>query len=289
MSHPKIVTGQSSPVLVVGMHRSGTRLLAEVLDRLGIFMGADQQADGESVTFMLLNEAILHQCGAFWSEPMAAHFVLAEPETVSQLAWGTATMLDRQKANYLGLSSGAVSSDPDETRRFGWKDPRNTFTLPVWRHLFPDLKVIHIVRHGVDVAVSLARRHSEALQVATGKTVPGALTVIRDQTLAILSSRRGWTLSEALTMWEQYVEKARLESAELGENVLEICFEELLEQPGRVIADVAKFCDVPDVIEGTAFLERVNSIRAYAYRQKPELVEFAESERAVLAQYGYSP
>ena len=69
-----------SPLVVIGMHRSGTRLLVEVLDKLGVFMGADRQADSESVTFMLINEAILHQCGAFWSEPMSAHFVLAQPD-----------------------------------------------------------------------------------------------------------------------------------------------------------------------------------------------------------------
>ena len=87
------------------------------------------------------------------------------------------------------------------------------------------------MRHGVDVAASLARRHSEALRAATGELVPSALTVIRDHALGVLSSRRGWTLAEALTMWEQYVEKARQESAALGERALEIRYEDLLTQP----------------------------------------------------------
>jgi hypothetical protein len=90
-------------------------------------------------------------------------------------------------------------------------------------------------------------------------------------------------------MWEQYVEKARLESAELGDKVLEISFERLLEQPSRVIAEVARFCDVPDRISGGAVLERLDPTRAYAYRRSPELIEFAESQRAVLERYGYSP
>ena len=64
---------KASPIVVIGMHRSGTRLLVEILDKLGVFMGADVQADSESVAFMLINEGILHQCGAFWSEPMSAH------------------------------------------------------------------------------------------------------------------------------------------------------------------------------------------------------------------------
>ena len=116
---------------------------------------------------------------------------------------------------------------------FGWKDPRNTFTLPVWKQVFPNLRTLHIVRHGVDVAASLARRHAKALRAATGESVPSALTVIRDHALGVLSSRRGWTLAEALTMWEQYVEKARQESAALGERALEVRYEDLLLEPER--------------------------------------------------------
>ena len=46
-------------------------------------------------------------------------------------------------------------------------------------------------------------------------------------------------------MWEQYVEKARQESAALGERALEVRYEDLLTQPERVIPAVAKFCRVP--------------------------------------------
>jgi len=46
---------ESSPIVVIGMHRSGTRVIVDVLDKLGVFMGADRQGDGESVTFMQIN------------------------------------------------------------------------------------------------------------------------------------------------------------------------------------------------------------------------------------------
>jgi hypothetical protein len=194
---------QASPIVVIGMHRSGTRLLVEVLDRLGVFMGADRQGDSESAAFMLINEGILHQCGAFWSEPMSAHFVLSEPAAVEQFAASAREALKRQLDQYAGPSRWHRETGPGELPVFGWKDPRNTFTLAVWKQVFPNLRAIHIVRHGVDVAASLARRHAEALRAATGEPVPSALTVIRDNALGVLSSRRGWTLAEALTMWEQ--------------------------------------------------------------------------------------
>lgn len=279
----------ASPLIVVGMHRSGTRLLAEILDRLGVFMGADRQADSESVTFMSINEGILHQCGAFWSEPMSAHFVLAQPEFVEQLAASARATLVAQLGQYQGRSGWRPGSAPEETPPFGWKDPRNTFTLPVWRQVFPKSRTIHIVRHGVDVAASLARRHAEALRAATGESVPSALTVIRDHAFGVLSSRRGWTLAEALTMWEQYVEKARLESAALGEDALEIRFEDLLRQPDQVISAIARFCGRTVPAEHGTLLELIESSRAFAYRRDPELRAFAESVSDILGRYGYAP
>jgi hypothetical protein len=280
---------QASPILVIGMHRSGTRLLVELLDKLGVFMGADRQADSESVAFMLINERILQHCGAFWSEPMSAHFILAEPEAAKQFAASAREMLAARLDQYVGPSRWHLQASGKELPPFGWKDPRNTFTLPVWQCVFPNLRTIHIVRHGVDAAASLARRHGAALRAATGAPVPSALTVIRDHALGILSSRRGWTLAEALTMWEQYVEKGREESAILGERALEVRYEDLLMQPDRVIPVLAKFCRVPAPAEHAGLLEGLEPGRAFAFRRNPELVAFAGSVREVLARYGYAP
>jgi hypothetical protein len=280
---------QASPIVVIGMHRSGTRLLVEMLDRLGVFMGADRQGDSESVAFMLINEGILHQCGAFWSEPMAAHFVLSQPDAAEQLAASARDALARQLDNYVGASGWHLEREPKQLQAFGWKDPRNTFTLPVWRRVFPNLRAIHIVRHGVDVAASLARRHAEALRSATGGALPSALTVIRDHALGVLSSRRGWTLAEALTMWEQYVEKARLESAALGERALEVRYEDLLTRPELVIPAIAEFCGVAASAQHTAMLGGLEPGRAFAYRRDAELAAFAETAREALTRYGYAP
>ena len=279
---------QASPLAIIGMHRSGTRVLVEILDKLGVFMGADRQADAESVVFMLINEGILHQCGAFWSEPMSAHFVLEQPEAVEQCAASAREALGAQLEKYVGPSGWHLAPSPKAWPPFGWKDPRNTFTLPVWKQVFPNLKAIHIVRHGVDVAASLARRHAAALRAATGQAVPPALTVIRDHALGILSSRRGWTLAEALTMWEQYVEKARQESAALGERAFEIRYEDLLTQPQQVIAAVARFCGVAPPARYETLLNRLDAGRAFAFRRDPELVAFAGSAREILSRHGYS-
>lgn len=279
--------GQASPIVVIGMHRSGTRLVVDVLDKLGVFMGADRQGDGESVTFMMINEWLFHQCGAFWSEPMSAHFMLSQPEAVEALAASARQALGAQLDRYAGPTGWHREARAKEVPAFGWKDPRNTFTLPVWKQVFPNLRAIHIVRHGIDVAASLAQRHLQALLAATGGSAPSALAVIRDDALGILSSRRGWTLTEALTMWEQYLDKARLECAGLGQRAMEIRYEDLLSEPQRIIPIVAEFCGVAAPAE-PASVSNLERSRAFAFRRDPELVDFARSARDALARYGYA-
>ena len=278
----------AKPVLVVGMHRSGTRLIDRILDRLGVFMGADRQADGESVTFMQINETVFHQCGTFWSEPMPVHFVLSQPELLERMAEVVVQSLATQLRNYAGRADLDLARI-GELAPFGWKDPRNTFTLPVWQKIFPEARIIHVVRHGVDVAASLARRHGNALRNATGAAVPPALTVIQDHGLGVLSSRRGWTISEALTMWEQYVEKARLEAAQMGPRALEIRFEDLLERPQEFVPRIAQFCGValPDDLDSVT--GAIDAGRAYAFRQDAQLKQFAESAAAIIGRLGYEP
>lgn len=274
--------------MVIGMHRSGTRLVADILSALGVFMGADRQGDSESITFLRINEAIFHQCATFWSEPMPVHVLLAQPEHVRRIAGLVLETLAAKLPRYVGRSGWQPGATPEQTPAFGWKDPRTTFTLPVWRQVFPSLRAIHVVRHGVDAAASLARRHRQMCLSAGDGAVPSPLAVFQDRGLGVLSSRRGWTVTEAFTMWEQYVEKARLESAELGDRSFEIRFEELLDSPSRVIETLARFCGTERSAVDAELLARIESTRAFAFRRSPELAAFAESVSEILARYGYS-
>jgi hypothetical protein len=145
------------------------------------------------------------------------------------------------------------------------------------------------LRHGIDVAASLARRHGAALRESTGQMHPPALTVLQDHGLGVLSSRRGWNLMEAFTMWEQYVEKARANLADVGDRGIEVRFEDLLERPDELIETLAEFCGVPAPEQVEKSLEQLDSGRALAYRQEPALVRFAETVRDALGRHGYTP
>src|SRR3954447_12291065 len=57
------------PVILLGMHRSGTSLIARLLDELGLFQGAELQEDHESTYFLETNDQLMRRSGASWDNP----------------------------------------------------------------------------------------------------------------------------------------------------------------------------------------------------------------------------
>ena len=66
----------NNPIVVVGMHRSGTSLVSRLLDKSGVLMGKDLQEDHESEFFIGLNEWIYENAGADWARPAAVSELL---------------------------------------------------------------------------------------------------------------------------------------------------------------------------------------------------------------------
>jgi LPS sulfotransferase NodH len=65
-------TWKNDPVIVIGMHRSGTTMLAKVLNKLGIFMGENIEHNSESIPFLKLNEQIFTKYKIKWSNVIDA-------------------------------------------------------------------------------------------------------------------------------------------------------------------------------------------------------------------------
>ncbi len=96
-----------------------------------------------------INEQILHAFGGTWANP---------PELPQ--GWERSPALDGirdQARDSLTTLFGA------ENRRWAWKDPRASVTLPFWRELIGDMDYVLCVRNPADVAASLAKRDNEDL------------------------------------------------------------------------------------------------------------------------------
>ena len=127
-------------------------MLTRLLHACGLYLGPESelmpaQADNpegfwEHLGFVALNDELLNELGGAWDLPPKPDENFANPQ------------LDplRLKAQILieGFASASV---------WGWKDPRNSLTLPFWRDLLPGLKTLIIVRNPLEVAYSMRERN----------------------------------------------------------------------------------------------------------------------------------
>jgi hypothetical protein len=147
---------KSSPIIIVGMHRSGTTLLVEILERCGVFMGEKQTGNRESVFFQEINKEILDMMGANWR---CLDFLPGTTDLSSHFAWIRKKTRKQLEAELIPCHFGQeLLKSLKENFLWGWKDPRNSLLLPIWHDIFPNARVIHIYRNGCNVSLSLLAR-----------------------------------------------------------------------------------------------------------------------------------
>lgn len=277
------------PLVIAGMHRSGTSILTTVLDELGLFSGSKLDSNHEAIFFAHLNNWLLRQAGAAWDYPEPFHDFLTHDAMVGASALQLRHILTMPRAiEFMGLRQYLRLRDVAKLDRpWGWKDPRNTFTLPVWQRVFPDAKFLVIHRHGADVAASLAVRARRLCKEIAGNPVT--------------SSRWGWRLpvsnnsltrcldlDHSLALWETYSREADRHAAAMGANALIIKYEDFMADPVPVVTRVLAFAGMsatPTAVERAT--ARLIHEKAYRYRDDAPAAALAERHRDALAAFGY--
>jgi hypothetical protein len=290
----------NEPIVVIGMGRSGTKLLTDSLERLGAFMGVSQDMNDEALLFLHANIDLMRTEGARWDAPDAMGPALEDPARRAELAAMVEPRLMGFRAlSYLGWPRLArFRSVGNQTELWGWKDPRSTWTLPVWRELFPNLRAVHLLRHGVDVAASL-----RAVGRSLGMDEEARRTGVRLGTFRwrghrvkrpmrqgrwVEEAARFDTLQPGIELWSRTVDRARAQMSELGDRAIEVRFEDLAGDPEPAIRALGRLCGVEprrEQLDEAAGL--VDRSRSAAHERDPELREFAEQNAQLLARYGY--
>jgi hypothetical protein len=282
-----------SPLVIIGMHRSGTTMLARQLEALGVLMGQRKESNHESTLFLGIDTWLVEQCGAAWDNPQAIGYLLKNKEARALCAdYIRRYLLDTPRAiSYLGLQKYLRYRSPANLSvPWGWKSPLSAFTLPIWLDLFPDLKIIHIRRHGVDVANSLQHRGRIDATTSFDKSLYyrfPLLHTLRPKIGEFIRVRCD-TLEGGLSLWEEYVAEAHRHVDDLGKRALELKYETFLSQPEEVLRTAVRFCGLPSSDEDVKRVaSQVRKERAYAYRTIPELRAFADRVPERLSAYGY--
>lgn len=147
------------PVCITGMHRSGTSLVARLLNLCGVYLGDERKMIApnpdnpkgfwEYRPFAELNDKILKQLDASWNYP----------PLVMPTGWYDSPEFSLLKAEAKQLITTFAPYD-----LWGWKDPRTSLTLPFWQGLLPDLKVVICLRSPLEVAQSLKKREAGGIE-----------------------------------------------------------------------------------------------------------------------------
>ncbi len=281
------------PVIFIGMHRSGTSMLGRMLEELGVFFGASKDINNEALFFQELNEWLLGQCGGRWDYPTPFNqYFWRNQDVIKWTEVYLRNLLASPRAvQFLGVRrflSGGMRSLEEP---WGWKDPRSTFTLPIWLRVFPNAKVVSIERNGVDVAQSLRTRELAYLNGASAFYRKYRWTFfLHLRRSGFAHSPRCLALEDAFSLWEEYTAQADKMIAQLpAERVLALRYEKVLANPVKWLSETAAFCKLevePAQIERAA--RNIKADRAQAYQSDTDLARFAAAHATALSARGYA-
>ena len=290
ISIKKDLLEMNEPLIILGMHRSGTSMLTRVLRHQGIFLGHKIQGDDEALYFLKLNRWMLHMAGTDWDRPIPAIEMLEDPIHVERLADFVKTRMHGMRTyDYFGpkFLQSKMRIDSNLPFKWGFKDPRTSIMLPVWNQIFPKAKFLRIRRHGIDVAASLQTRymkHKPHLGNYRKLTKIGITLPLRNRTIDTIRCN---TIEGALGIWQEYENILDKYLADIDSNrQMTLKYEDYLNDISGHHNAISNFIGVnmntslPDDI-------KPDPSRAFAYKNKPELLTEAEKFSDILKAQGY--
>ena len=279
------------PLIIVGMHRSGTSMLTRILRHQGVFLGARIQGDDEALFFLKLNRWVLHMAGTEWDNPLPALKMIEDPANIDRLLPVLRERLSSiHSAEFLGKKYLAAGRSIDTKIPFPWgfKDPRSSLFLPVWLRIFPEARILRIQRHGLDVAESLRTRHRKLVASRSGhyqKLARAGLQLPHRH--RVTGAVRVGEIEGGVALWDEYETAIdRAWGAIADHRKMAIRYEDYLQDPAAHHREIGQFLDfaierpLPDDI-------RPDPSRAFAFRSKPELVAMEKGLAPALSRHGY--
>ena len=107
-----------SPVIILGMHRSGTTMITKMLENLGLFVGAEKEVNNEALFFWKINNWIFDLHTATPEKPYNLRYKNPACEKVIVESLEDFIQSDKRK-EYLGKHTSSFKSIKDINFPFG--------------------------------------------------------------------------------------------------------------------------------------------------------------------------
>ena len=161
---PKV---KATAIGVLGMHRSGTSLVTQVVSLLGAYIGEEDElflpkpdnpmGNCEHYSINILHDRILEALGRTWDTAFSL-----------PLNWHNSKDIAPLREELVGLIESRFAKQP----LWAWKDPRTSILLPLWKdvlaELYIELRCLLVYRNPLDVARSLKARDGFSREESLG-------------------------------------------------------------------------------------------------------------------------
>lgn len=263
-----------APVIIYNKSHSGSRLLARALQLQGVFLGAERNESEDALPILpVVEHCVLRfypDYSRLWEEGGAEIDALA---ALAGRAFG------RHLAGYL----------PSAGKPWGWKLSESLYALPFFAFLFPEAKVIHMLRDGRDVAWS----DHVAPELPFWRKIYFKTEHVAHWHGRPLSNRAYEAESHLFNAlhWLNSVEQGRAYGMMLGDRYREIRYESLC---ADCVGAVASLCSWLGIVGDDAalakFAEQVNSRAIGKHRAKPGRQKEAVARllEPALVSFGYA-
>ena len=186
MSEPTVVC-------VLGMHRSGTSLVARVLNLLGLDLGPAEHLMRPGAANPAGHWESRPDLGHQRRDPRASRGYLVGAARASRRAGSASPELADAPAAGARADRGAISRPPSSGAS---RTLANSLTAPFWQRLLAPMRYVICLRNPLDVAASLEAREEEPVPFEQG--VELWLTYVRAALAATAGHRREFVFYEDL-------------------------------------------------------------------------------------------
>lgn len=251
----------ADPIIVLGVERSGTSVVAEMIHRWGAYAG-DQEK---------LHKADMHAPRGYW-EYLPVWDLLEElGEFESGATWWARDFQKRmaEKASdptYRSKAMSLISEMSRAGRSWFWKDPALSHFLPFWQKIWGDVAYVVTIRNPHDVAVSWE-----------GFIMPPEL------------QNRVSFVAMNLLRW-QHMMLQILRHTESAQRKLFICYEDVIREPAAEADRLRNFLNTTLGVEGVPAEEMAAAVDGSLWRNRSEIPfeQFGDASEAQKALFAFA-
>ena len=287
----------SNPVIIGGVGGSGTRVVAEIISHLGYYFGDDLNAAKDNLLFLLLfkrprwfSRARYDKIKIFTGLSLFSKVMLQKKvPNLSELRFLIQAVFEISiyGHNHKGDGRGTWpflrvwhmiprrSKMTLNQRRWGWKEPNSHIYLEYLAAYYSNMKYIHTIRHGLDMAFSLNQQQLYNWGPILGLDLPKSRS---DEPAASL----------------KYWLKSNRRAMEIGEKIgdrrfLTVNYDRLCMSPRSEIQKILSFLDIEQNIGNLTAVNRIPIIPKSLGRYRAHNIsQFNPADLKELEDLGFS-